>query len=186
MTRPACAAPVTRSAAGETVAVLAAWAVVQWLAWEVLGRLHLGGAVAANHHHASAVAGVTGGVLVILVAGRVTRSAVASRRQSVTFAAAASLASLVAGAGHIAGDTAQHAVPLLALWAFISVVQALTATLACLVWREVARAWRPRRAVFRTSSTSPGRGIDTRPRLLLPSWSDSPRAPRAPPRLALG
>lgn len=171
-----------RAAAGETIAVLVAWAVVQWLAWEALGRLHVGGgALGHGHHHVSAVAGAAGGVLVILVAGRVARSDTWSRRQSVVYAVAAAVASLMAGLVHVSGDTSQGVIPVLALWVVISVVQALTAALTCVVWREAARVWAPG-PVGRTLILRPVR------RSIVPThrrapivWSGSPLTSRAPP-----
>lgn len=170
-------------AAGEAVAVLLAWAVVQWLAWQALGHVAVGHALGGGHHPVSAVAGGVGGVLVILAAARLSRAR--SRPQSALFAGAAFLASLLVGAGHMSGGLLPQAAPVVALLVVVAVVQAATAALACLVWREAARAWCPRVVVAGCSSVEVSQGpvVGDAP-VLIALRQGAPCSSRAPPVLS--
>jgi hypothetical protein len=182
MTTPHRAPPHPRWVAGETVLVLAAWAGVQWLSWEALAHALPHDALPAGHHEASALAGVAGGVLVILAAGRRSRSTAWRGRRSARHAAAAAVASLLVGAGHLAVGSLPHALPVLALLAVVAVAQAAAAALACLVWREAARAWHPVAVVVAAGGSRPLRpSVDTRTRVLVPLWRAAPLSSRAPP-----
>jgi hypothetical protein len=170
---------------GETAAVLSAWAGVQWLSWEALAHAPVGRALPEVHHEVSAVAGVAGGVLVILGAERLSRSPRHSRRQSLRLAVAAALASLLVGAGHVAGGTLPRALSALALVLVVALVQAVAAALACVLYRAAARAWR--RVLGGTASSAPpgaGRAVDSAGRVLVARWRGTATTPRAPPAVS--
>ncbi|MGF1645906.1 MAG: hypothetical protein ACFCVF_03140 [Kineosporiaceae bacterium] len=165
--------------------VLAAWAAVQTLAWEVLGHGIANEALPTGHHEVAAVSGVAGGVLVILGAGCLPRSARRSRGHSVVLAVAAALASLLVGAGHMAGGTLPPALSTLALVLLVALVQTAAAALTCVLYRATTHAWRRALAPGPPSTErSPGSAIDVAGRVLAALRRDGAVTSRAPPAVS--